>query len=208
MMKFGKAGALAACAAFALAALGADLAMAAERERAGVSSESELIGSSDTASVRGGRKGLIGGGRIGEPLPDRTVPSPSDFAVAVDDQGGTFLCSMAGPDCSGFLDLQLMMIQGRVEPGELSWRGGRKAIIEAVGTVVLVTSSTPPVATVIDGVPYVAEFTIGGPGKATLHLTIPDFEPLIADYFGTSYGATGGFVEFGDIKHSLVHAPK
>lgn len=158
-----------------------------------------------TSEAKGGRgAGIIGGGRIGEPLPGKTVLSTSDFAVAADENGGTFLCSMAGPDCSGFLDLQLMMIEGRVEQGELEWINGHTARITAVGTVVLVTAATPPVATVIDGVPYVAEMRTGGPGRGTLILTIPDFEPLIADFFGTPYGATGGFVEMGHIKKGPV----
>lgn len=155
-------------------------------------------------STASASNGVVGGGQIGDPLPDRTVPSPSDVAIAVDDQGGTFLCSMAGPDCGNFLNLQLMMIEARVDPGSIVWSDERSATITGKGTVILVPDASPANATVLDGVDFIAQVTTGGPGEATLALTIPFFEPIIKSAFGTPYGATGGFMRLGHMLRARV----
>jgi hypothetical protein len=38
---------------------------------------------------------LVGAGLIGDPVPGKTIHSPSDFGLAVTADGGTFVCSMA-----------------------------------------------------------------------------------------------------------------
>ena len=45
---------------------------------------------------------VVGAGRIGNPIQDSTIPSASDFGFAVSVRGGTFVCSMAGPETGGF----------------------------------------------------------------------------------------------------------
>src|SRR5262245_27763048 len=71
-----------------------------------------------------GRVSAVGGGRIQEPLEGATVPSPSDFMFAADEQGGTFLCSMYGPDTGGFRGCNLMTVQGIVSPGTIDIKRG------------------------------------------------------------------------------------
>src|SRR5438477_7631767 len=62
---------------------------------------------------------VIGAGRIGNPIQDRTIPSASDFGFAVTGRGGTFVCSMAGPETGGFAGFRVMLVEGPVTPGSL-----------------------------------------------------------------------------------------
>jgi hypothetical protein len=45
---------------------------------------------------------LVGGALIGDPIVGKTIPSTSDVGFAVTGDGGTFVCSMAGPLTGGF----------------------------------------------------------------------------------------------------------
>lgn len=49
---------------------------------------------------------LVGAGLIGGPIPGKTIDSPSDFGFAATRDGGTFVCSMAGPLPGGFKGLK------------------------------------------------------------------------------------------------------
>src|SRR5437899_375391 len=62
---------------------------------------------------------VIGAGRIGNPVQGTTIPSASDFGFAVSRRGGTFVCSMAGPETGGFAGFRVMLVEGPVIPGSL-----------------------------------------------------------------------------------------
>jgi hypothetical protein len=57
---------------------------------------------------------LMGGGLIGAPIQGKTINSPSDFGLAVTADGGTFVCSMAGPLTGNFMGMTVMTVEGPV----------------------------------------------------------------------------------------------
>ena len=79
----------------------------------------------------------MGAGLIGGPIPGKTINSPSDFGFAVTSEGGTFVCSMAGPLTGGFKGLTVMTVEGPVDRGSLKVTG-RTATFRGKATVVLV----------------------------------------------------------------------
>src|SRR2546427_5013244 len=59
---------------------------------------------------------VIGAGRIGNPIQGTTIPSASDFGFAVSGRGGTFVCSMAGPETGGFSGFPVILVGRAVTP--------------------------------------------------------------------------------------------
>jgi len=62
---------------------------------------------------------VIGAGRIGSPIRGTTVPSASDFGFAVSERGGTFVCSMPGPETGGFAGLRVMLVDAGSQKHEV-----------------------------------------------------------------------------------------
>src|SRR2546427_12180172 len=62
---------------------------------------------------------VIGAGRIGNPIRGTMIPSASDFGFAVSERGGTFVCSMAGPETGGFAGFSVMLVERPGTPGSL-----------------------------------------------------------------------------------------
>jgi hypothetical protein len=143
-----------------------------------------------------GRLAAVGGGRIQEPL-EATVASPSDFMFAADEQGGTFLCSMYGPETGGFLGCSLMTVQGVVTPGSIQIKRGLVTFAGKVDVFlfpnVLVTPPEPFSNTAAHDFTVIAR--LGGPGKASMILKIPDVTAAIG-------GDTGGILRYGRIMRS------
>jgi len=61
-----------------------------------------LILGLSSSLVAGSSVQLVGAGLIGNPVPGKTITSPSDFGFAVTANGGPFVCSMVGPLTGGF----------------------------------------------------------------------------------------------------------
>lgn len=66
---------------------------------------------------------LVGAGLIGGPILGKTINSSSDFGLAVTADGGTFVCSMAGPLTGGFKGLKVMAVEGPVTKDSLNVGG-------------------------------------------------------------------------------------
>src|SRR5262245_64470423 len=89
----------------------------------GAASSAALLSVAPAYAARG-KLAAFGSGQVQEPIAGVTVPSPSDFSFAADEQGGFFLCSMFGPETGGFLGCNLMTVQGVVTPGTIEIRRG------------------------------------------------------------------------------------
>ena len=134
---------------------------------------------------------LVGGGLIGSPLEGKTIDSPSDIGFAVTPDGGTFVCSMAGPLTGGFMGLKVMTVEGSVTKGSLSFHGNT-ASFTGNATVVLVPGMQKEPVQVLSAVPYAVTVGIGGAGKGWLMMKVPQFTKVLG-------GDTGGKIKIGSI---------
>ncbi len=134
---------------------------------------------------------LVGAGLISNPIPGKTINSPSDFGFAVTRDGGTFVCSMAGPLTGGFKGLKVMTVEGPVAKGSLRVRGGI-ATFSGSATVVLVPGMKKEPVQILSNVPYSVTVGVGRAGKAWLMMKVPAFTKVLG-------GDTGGVVKVGSI---------
>ncbi len=128
---------------------------------------------------------------IGAPIFGKTINSPSDIGFAVSPDGGTFVCSMAGPLTGGFKGLTIMTVEGPVTKGSLKVRGAT-ASFSGTATVVLVPGLNKEPVQVLNNVPFMATVSFGGPGKGWLILKVPSFTKTLG-------GDTGGVLKLGNI---------
>ena len=144
---------------------------------------------------------IYGVGRIGgQNLEGQTIPSPSDFGFTASAEGGSFVCSMFGPATGGFKGCNIMTVEGSVVPGSLQvHRGTASFSIEvAIFASPDVFTNSGPILN-IGPLPGTIQVKLGGPGKATMQMTIPDVTAAVG-------GDTGGVVEFGRIEKRRVRA--
>ncbi len=134
---------------------------------------------------------LVGGGLIGRPMPGKTIDSPSDFGFAVTSDGGTFVCSMAGPLTGGFKGLKVMTVEGPVDKASLKIMG-TTAMFAGKATVVLVPGMQKEPVQVLSDVPFTVFVGLGGPGKGWLMMKVPAFAKVLG-------GDTGGWIKAGSI---------
>ena len=134
---------------------------------------------------------LVGGGLIGPPMQGKTIDSPSDFGFAVTPDGGTFVCSMAGPLTGGFKGLKVMTVEGPVAKGSLTLHGNTAAF-KGSATVVLAPGMNKEPVQILNDVPYNVTVGLGGPGKGWLMMEVPKFTKTLG-------GDTGGMVKVGSI---------
>ena len=134
---------------------------------------------------------VVGAGLIGRPIPGKTIDSPSDFGFAVTSEGGTFVCSMAGPLTGGFKGLKVMTVEGPVDKGSLKLMG-TTAMFGGKATVVLVPGMQKEPVQVLNEVPFTVAVGLGGPGKGWLMMKVPAFTKVLG-------GDTGGMVKVGSI---------
>src|SRR5881296_3970023 len=90
------------------------------------------------------------------------------FAAVIAGDGsaqGHFTCLMAGN--ANFLGLHLMAVQGPVTSGALDGRSFR-----GTATVKVLNAFGPGVQSIFRNIPFVVAVTPGGPGVATLQLTV------------------------------------
>jgi hypothetical protein len=133
----------------------------------------------------------VGAGRIGNPIPGETLQSPSDFGFAVDNEGGTFVCSMAGPETGGFAGFQVMLVEGPVDAGTLQARG-RDVKFSGKATVALIPGLGGASHSVLENVDFTVTARTGKEGKGRMILEIPAFT-------GPLGGNTGGIIAQGEI---------
>lgn len=143
--------------------------------------------------------GVLGSGRVGEPLPGVTVPSPSDFSFAADEKGGFFLCSMFGPETGGFLGCNLMTVQGVVAPGTIEIRRGIVTFSGKVDIFLFPNIFIEPPGPYLNAAAndFTAIARLGGPGKASLVLRIPVATANVG-------GDTGGVLRYGRISRVRI----
>jgi len=134
---------------------------------------------------------VVGAGLIGRPVPGKTIDSPSDFGFAVTREGGTFVCSMAGPLTGGFKGLKVMTVEGPVDKGSLKLMG-TTATFSGKATVVLVPGMQKEPVQVLNAVPFTVAVGLGGPDKGWLMMKVPAFTKVLG-------GDTGGMVKIGSI---------
>lgn len=134
---------------------------------------------------------LVGAGLIGAPIAGKTIASPSDFGFAVTSEGGTFVCSMAGPLTGGFKGLTVMTVEGPVTKGSLKVTG-TTAAFGGTATVVLVPGMSKEPVQILSNVPYTVTVGLGGPGKGWLQMKVPQFTNVLG-------GDTGGTLKIGSI---------
>ena len=135
---------------------------------------------------------VIGGGRIGDPIRGTTIPSASDFGFAVSGRGGTFVCSMAGPETGGFAGFRVMLVEGPVTPGSLEIHQ-RGVSFSGFATVALIPGLNGVSQTVLDGIPYTVSARPGPAGRARMILNIAAFTQALG-------GDTGGVAAQGAIR--------
>jgi hypothetical protein len=151
-----------------------------------------LVGGLWIANAGAGRDAsVMGAGRIGDPIPDVTISSASDFGFAVGDGGGTFVCSMGGPETGGFAGFRVMTVEGPVAPGSLQVRG-RLISFSGQATVVLIPGLQGASHTVLDNIDYTVTARTGKDNQAEMVLQIPAFTQALG-------GDTGGIVVQGGI---------
>jgi len=134
---------------------------------------------------------VVGAGLIGSPISGKTIDSPSDVGFAVTADGGTFVCSMAGPLTGGFKGLKVMTVEGPVDRGSLKIMG-TTAQFSGKATVVLVPGMKKEPVQILDGVAFSVTVGKGGAGKGWLAMTVPAFSKVLG-------GDTGGVVKVGSI---------
>ena len=134
---------------------------------------------------------VVGGGLIGSPISGKTINSPSDFGFAATADGGTFVCSMAGPLTGGFKGLKVMTVEGPIAKGSLRVKGNT-ATFAGAATVVLVPGMKKEPVQILSNIPFTVTVGLGGPGKAWLIMKVPAFTQVLG-------GNTGGVVKVGSI---------
>lgn len=134
---------------------------------------------------------VVGGGLIGNPIPGKTIDSPSDFGFAATANGGTFVCSMAGPLTGGFKGLKVMTVEGPVDRGSLKITGAT-AQFSGKATVVLVPGMQKEPVQILDAVAFTVTVGKGAAGKGWLMMKVPVFTKVLG-------GDTGGVVKVGSI---------
>jgi hypothetical protein len=152
-----------------------------------------------SAATRGPQ--IVGMGRIMRNIPGKTIPSPSDFGFAADRQGGgTFVCSMYGPQTGGFKGCTLMTIQGVITPNSLQIFRGTATFSGKVSVFAIpdVFFNSGPFLNAGD-LDIQVTLTLGGPGKASMILHVPAATAAVG-------GDTGGIVEFGRIERRRIRA--
>jgi hypothetical protein len=134
---------------------------------------------------------LVGAGLIWDPIAGKTINSPSDFGFAATVDGGTFVCSMAGPLTGGFKGLKVMTVEGPVTKGSLKVTG-TTATFAGNATVILVPGMAKEPVQILNNIPYTVTVGLGGPGKGWLRMKVPQFTKVLG-------GDTGGIVKIGSI---------
>src|SRR5262245_58389333 len=159
----------------------------------GTAAGAALLSTGSTYAARG-RLAVVGSGRVQEPIAGVTVPSPSDFSFAADEQGGFFLCSMFGPETGGFLGCNLMTVQGVVTPGKIEIRRGVVTFSGKVDIFLFPNIFLTPPGPYLNAAAndFTAIARLGGPGKASLVLKIPVATANVG-------GDTGGILRYGRI---------
>ncbi len=132
---------------------------------------------------------LVGAALIGAPLPGKTISSTSDVGFAVTTEGGTFICSMAGPLTGGFKGLKVMTVEGPVTRDSLVVKSNT-ASFSGKATVVLVPGMDKGAVQLLNDVPFTATVGLGGPGRGWLILKVPAFTKTLG-------GNTGGMIKVG-----------
>jgi hypothetical protein len=135
---------------------------------------------------------LVGAGLIGDPIAGKTINSPSDFGFAAAENGGTFVCSMAGPLTGGFKGFVVMTVEGPVTQGSLKMQG-TTATFSGTATVVLVPGMKKEPVQILSNIAFAVTVGLGGPGKAWLMMKVPAFTQALG-------GDTGGVVKAGGIR--------
>ena len=152
------------------------------------------------AALRGPR--IAGSGRIsGTPVEGRTIPSPSDFGVAADDDGGLFVCSMFGPETGGFKGCSIMTVEGTITARSLQIHRGVVTVAGVLAIFVspdVFTGSGAPVLSIAP-TPFTVEARLGTGGKAYMILEIP----AVTDAVG---GNTGGYLAYGRIEKHVIRS--
>lgn len=150
------------------------------------------------AAARTGGPQIYGVGRVGDPIPGRTIPGPSDIGFTVDPDGGTFVCSMFG-ETGGFKGCNIMTVQGGVTPRSLQIFKGTATFSGKVDIFVqpdVFVNVGEPFLSLAD-LDFQIEARLGGPGRASIILTIPAATPAVG-------GDTGGVFQFGRIERRRV----
>lgn len=144
------------------------------------------------SNAKGGpQASVVGSGRIGLPIQGETLQSPSDFGFAVDNEGGTFVCSMAGPETGGFAGFRVMLVEGPVSARTLEIRGP-EIRFSGKATVALIPGLEGASHSVLDNVRFIVTARAGKEGKGRMILEIPAFT-------GPLGGNTGGIIAQGEI---------
>jgi hypothetical protein len=141
---------------------------------------------------------IYGVGRVGDPIPDRTIPGPSDFGFTVDPDGGTFVCSMFG-ETGGFKGCNIMTVQGGVTPRSLQIFRGTATFSGKVDIFVqpdVFVNIGEPFLSLAD-LDFHVEAKLGGPGVASMILVVPAATAAVG-------GDTGGVLQFGRIERRRV----
>ena len=133
--------------------------------RGTVSADGAAVLGTHTVQVTGGGTTTFGADLDGDGDIDG---SHFGFAAVIAGDGsarGDFTCLMAGN--ANFLGLHLMAVQGPVTSGALDGRSFR-----GTATVKVLNASGPGVQSTFRDIPFVVAVTPGGPGVATLQLTV------------------------------------
>jgi hypothetical protein len=141
---------------------------------------------------------IYGVGRVGEPIPGRTIPGPSDFGFTVDPEGGTFVCSMFG-ETGGFKGCNIMTVQGGVTARSLQIFRGTATFSGKVDIFVqpdVFVNIGEPFLSLAD-LDFNVEAKLGGPGVASIILNIPAATAAVG-------GDTGGVLQFGRVERRRV----
>lgn len=141
----------------------------------------------------------IGCGRIQDNIPGVTIPSPSDFGFAADVGGGTFVCSMFGPETGGFKACVIMTVEGTVTPGTLQVIGASITFSGKVDIFVFpdVFTPNPGQNLILTNRDYNVTAGAGAGGKGTMILNIPDVTAALG-------GDTGGLLHYGRIRRMVI----
>ncbi|PYP66534.1 MAG: hypothetical protein DMD36_17135 [Gemmatimonadetes bacterium] len=133
--------------------------------RAAISSDRAAAPPAQAVRVTGGGTTTFGADLDGDGDVDG---SHFGFAAVIAGDGsahGDFTCLMAGN--ANFLGLRLMAVQGPVTSGALDGRSFR-----GTATVKVLNAFGPGVESIFRNIPFLVTVTPGGPGVATLQLTV------------------------------------
>jgi hypothetical protein len=164
----------------------------------GAASGAALLSVAPAYAARG-KLAAFGSGQVREPIPGVTVPSPSDFSFAADEEGGFFLCSMFGPETGGFLGCDLMTVQGVVSPGTIQIKRGVVTFSGKLDIFLFPNIFTQPPGPYLNAAAndFTAIARFGGPGKGSLVLKIPVATANVG-------GDTGGILQYGRIGRARI----